>query len=91
MGRVALDLVAECVAVGRAVGAKLEDGIPEQMLAGARAGSPDSINSLCADRMAGRKTEADTRNGVIVRLGELHQIPTPANRIATALLQRRVG
>ena len=88
MGRVALDLVAECVAVGRAVGAKLEDGIPERVLAGARAGSPDAVNSLLADRMAGRKTEADARNGVIVRLGEIYKIPTPANRISTALLKR---
>lgn len=90
MGRVALDLVAECVAVGRAVGAKLEDGIPERVLAGARAGSPDSINSLLADRMAGRKTEVDARNGVIVRLGELYQICTPANRMAAALLKQGV-
>ncbi len=90
MGRVALDLVAECVAVGRAAGAKLEDGIPERVLASARAGSPDSVNSLLADRRAGLNTEVDARNGVIVRLGELYQIPTPANRIATALLKRKV-
>lgn len=90
MGRVALDLVNECVAVGRAEGAKLEDGIAERVLAGARAGSPDSVNSLLADRMAGRQTEVEARNGVIVRLGELHQIPTPANRMATALLKQSV-
>ena len=91
MGRVALDLVAECVAVGRALGAKLEDGIPERVLAGARAGSPDSVNSLLADRLAGRQTEVEARNGVIVRLGELYQIATPANRMATALLKARVS
>ena len=91
MGRVALDLIAEGVAVGRAVGARLEESLPEQVLAGARAGSPDSINSLLADRKAGRQTEVDARNGVIVRLGELHQIPTPANRMATALLKARVS
>ncbi len=90
MGRVALDLVAECVAVGRAVGAKLDDGIPERVLAGARAGSPDSINSLLADRRAGRQTEIEARNGVIVRLGKIHEIPTPANRMATALLKQGV-
>lgn len=90
MGRVALDLVAECVAVGRAAGAKLEDGIPERVLAEARAGSPDSVNSLLADRRAGRPMEVDARNGVIVRLGELHQIATPANRMATALLKSEV-
>ena len=90
LGRVALDLVAECVAVGQAEGAKLEENLPEQVLTGARAGSPDSVNSLLADRRAGRQTEVDARNGVIVRLGELHQIPTPANRMATALLKAKV-
>ncbi len=90
MGQVALDLVAECVAVGRAAGAQLEDGLPDRVLAGARAGSPDSINSMLADRIAGRQTEVEARNGVIVRLGDLYQIATPANRMATALLKRGV-
>jgi 2-dehydropantoate 2-reductase len=31
--------------------------------------------------------ELDARNGVIVRKGEQHGIPTPANRMAVALLQ----
>ena len=87
LGRAALGIIAECVAVGRAEGAKLSDGIPEKVLAGYRAGSPDSINSMLADRMAARPLELDTRNGVIVRLGEKHGIPTPANRMAIALLK----
>lgn len=87
LGRVALDLVAECVAVGRAMGARLDDRLGEQILAGYRAGPQDSINSMLADRLAGRQTEVDARNGVIVRLGERHGIPTPANRMALALIQ----
>lgn len=85
-GQVALDLVAECVAVGRAEGAVLDDGIGERILAGYRAGSPDSVNSLLADRMAGRSTEIEARNGVIVRRGAKHGIATPLNRMAVALL-----
>jgi 2-dehydropantoate 2-reductase len=87
LGRLALDLVAECVAVGRAEGAELDDEIGKRVLDGYRAGPPDSINSMLADRMAGRPMEIDARNGVIVRLGEKHGIPTPANRMAVALLQ----
>jgi 2-dehydropantoate 2-reductase len=87
LGLVALEIVAECVAVGRAAGAKLEDGIGERVLAGYRAGAQDSINSLLADRIAGRQTEIDARNGVIVRLGEKYGIATPANRIAVALMK----
>lgn len=87
LGMVAFDLVRECVAVGRAVGAKLDDEVPAQVLAGYRAGSPESVNSLLADRLAGRRTEIDARNGVIMRLGERHGIPTPANRMAVALFK----
>ncbi len=90
IGEVSIDLVRECVAVGRAVGAKLEDSLPEQVLAGYRAGSPDSINSLLADRLAGRRTEIDARNGVIVRLGKLHGVATPVNRMALALFKATV-
>jgi 2-dehydropantoate 2-reductase len=87
LGKVALDLVAECVAVGRAEGARLDDAIGQRVLDGYRAGPADSINSMLADRMAGRPMEIDARNGVIVRLGEKHGIATPANRMAVALLQ----
>jgi len=87
LGQVALGIIAECVAVSRAEGADLDDGTGERILAGYRAGSPDSINSLLADRMAGRPMEIDARNGVIVRLGERHGIPTPLNRMAVALLK----
>ncbi len=87
LGEVALGIVAECVAVGRAEGAKLDDATGERVLAGARAGSPDSINSLLADRLANRHTEIDARNGVIVRRGERHGIATPLNRMAVALFK----
>ena len=86
LGRVALDLVAECVAVGRAAGAKLEDGLGERILADDRSRPPDSINSMLADRLADRPTEVDARHGVIVRMGEKYGIPTPANRMAAALI-----
>jgi 2-dehydropantoate 2-reductase len=85
-GEVALDLIAECVAVGRAEGAVLDDSTGERILAGYRAGSPESVNSLLADRLGGRPMEIEARNGVIVRRGERHGIATPANRMAVALL-----
>jgi len=72
VGLVALEIVAECVAVGRA--------------AGYRAGAQDSINSFLAGRMAGRQTEIDAPNGVIVWLGEKYGIATPEKRMAVALM-----
>ncbi len=87
MGRVAMEMVAECVAVGRAEGAHLDGNLPEQVLAMYRAQPADSVNSLLADRLAGRQMESDARNGAIVRKGEKHGITTPMNRMALALLQ----
>jgi 2-dehydropantoate 2-reductase len=87
LGRVVLDIVAECVAVGRAEGARLASDTGQQVLAAYRAQPPDSINSLLADRLAGRQTEIEARNGAIVRKGERHGIDTPSNRMAVALIQ----
>jgi 2-dehydropantoate 2-reductase len=79
-------IVRECIAVGRAEGATLDDSIVEAVVDGARNAPADSINSLLADRMAGRPMEIDARNGAVVRLGRKHGIPTPLNEMAVALL-----
>jgi 2-dehydropantoate 2-reductase len=80
-------IVRECIAVGRAEGADLDDAIVEHVISGYRAAPPDSMNSLHADRAAGRPMETDARNGVIARLGRKHGIPTPINEIIVALLE----
>ena len=80
-------LVGECVAVGRAQGADLPDDLPETVVAGYRAGPADGVNSLHADRAAGRPMELDARNGVIVRLGARQGIATPVNAMVVALLE----
>lgn len=80
-------IVRECVAVGRAEGAKLDDSIAESVVGGYRSAPPDSMNSLHADRAAGRPMETDARNGVIVRLGRKHGIPTPMNQMIVAMLE----
>lgn len=87
LGEVALDMVREAVAVGRAEGANLPDSVSEDVLAAYRRSAPDSINSLHADRLAGRPMEIAARNGAIVRKGQTHGIATPANAMAVALLE----
>ena len=87
MRRVALQMVAECAAVGRAEGAQLDEGIDEEVLELYSRHPADSVNSLLADRLAGRPMEWDARNGAIVRMGEKHGIETPLNRMAATLLQ----
>jgi 2-dehydropantoate 2-reductase len=84
-------LVRECVAVGRAEGADLADDLPDTVIANYRAAPADSINSLHADRMAGRPMELDARNGVIVRRGAKHGIATPANAMVVALINAAAG
>jgi len=86
-GQLAMDIVAECAAVGRAEGARLDENVDRQVLDFYLALPANSINSMLADRMAGRTMEIDARNGVIVRKGEKHGIPTPLNRMVVALLQ----
>ena len=87
LGDVARGLVRECIAVGRAEGAVLDDALVESVLDGYRQAPPDAVNSLQADRAAGRPMEVDARNGVIVRLGRKHGVKTPFNEMAVALLE----
>ncbi|MBC7032798.1 2-dehydropantoate 2-reductase, partial [Salmonella enterica subsp. enterica serovar Enteritidis] len=47
---------------------------------------PQSVNSLQADFEAGRQTEVDARNMVIVRLGARHGIGAPMNLALASLL-----
>jgi len=80
-------LVRECIAVGRAEGALLTGDVADQVVEGYRTSPADSINSIHADRLAGRETEIDARNEVIVRLGARHGIDAPLNRMAAALIR----
>jgi 2-dehydropantoate 2-reductase len=86
LGQIVLDIISECMAVGRAEGARLDAGLGPQILARFREAPPDSINSITADRLAGRPMEIEARNGVIVRKGPLHGISTPVNKMIVALL-----
>lgn len=79
-------LAAECAAVGRAEGADLPADIAGEIVERYRSAPPDSVDSILADRLAGRPMEIDARNGVIVRLGRKHGSPTPANAALVALL-----
>jgi 2-dehydropantoate 2-reductase len=91
LGDVALQIIRECAAVARAEGANLEENVADVVLAAQRAAPADSINSMLADRQAGRPVEIDARNGVIVRLGRRHGIATPANSMAVALMEAIVA
>lgn len=79
-------LVRECIAVGRAEGAELDDETVEAVVQHYRNSPPDSLNSMHADRIAGRPMEWDARNGVVSRLGRKHGIVTPVSDTVSSLL-----
>ena len=59
----------------------------EGTLAAYRSHSADAVNSLHAERLAGRPMEVDARNGAVVRIGKKHSIATPLNKAMVALLK----
>ena len=87
IGRATLGVVRECAAVGRATGAILDEDLPQKVLAQYRNYPADSVNSLLADRLAGRPMETDARVGAIVRFGQRHNIATPLNGLLLSLLE----
>ena len=87
IARLMRGLASECRAVANAEGASLGEDAVDQAVAGYVRGAPASINSLHADLLAGRPTEIDARNGVVVRLGAKHGIATPLNDAVVALLE----
>lgn len=84
--RLMRNIVLEAAAVGRAAGAQLPADIADEIVEIYRGHPPDSINSLHADRLAGRPMEIELRNGVIVELGKRVGIPTPCNEMAVSLM-----
>ena len=84
-------LVRECLAVGRAEGAVLDDSLVDTVVEAYRSAPPDAVNSLHADRRDGRPMEIDARHGVVVRLGRRHGIATPLNAAVAALLEAAQG
>lgn len=81
------EIALETIRVGRAAGAKLDDSLADEVVERLRKSTPDSVNSLLADRLANRPMEIDARNGAVVRYGKLHAIPTPRNEMAVAILE----
>jgi len=79
-------LARECVAVGRAEGARVGPATVEEVIGQLATFPPDLGTSMLFDRLAGRRLEWDARNGVISRLGARHGIPTPVNDAVVAQL-----
>lgn len=77
--------VRECVAVAKADGVSVPADIATTVMALARS-MPDQRSSTAQDLARGRRTEIDYLNGVVVRRGRLHGIPTPVNQALQAVV-----
>jgi 2-dehydropantoate 2-reductase len=83
----ALLLMREAAAVGRAEGAELPEDAPEKAMHLALAGAPGHWTSIAVDRREGRPMEWEARNAIIGKLGRKHGVPTPLSDMVTALLR----
>jgi 2-dehydropantoate 2-reductase len=78
--------LAECLAVARAEGARLADGVVDELIEMFRQAPEDLGTSIMFDRESGRRMEWDIRNGVIIRKGRAHGLATPISDVVVPLL-----
>ncbi|WP_196770821.1 oxidoreductase [Mycobacterium colombiense] len=78
--------VAECLAVARAEGARLADGVADELVDMFRSVAEDMSTSILTDAEHQRAMEWDIRNGVIIRKGRAHGLATPISDVIVPLL-----
>jgi 2-dehydropantoate 2-reductase len=83
----AIGLLREGAAVGRAEGADLSEADVERTLAFYDALPPETGSSMLFDRLAGRPLEHQGLTGAVVRAAGRHGIDVPLNRAILALLE----
>lgn len=79
------DVVAECLAVAQAEGVQVAGDV-WATVRGLAATMPGQFSSTAQDVMRGRRSEIDHLNGLVVRRGERHGVPTPVNHVLHTLV-----
>ena len=80
-------VIEEVVAVGRAAGVQFPSvNLVEAGLNLAET-MPNAISSTAQDLARGKRTEIDSLNGYVVRMGAKHGIPTPVNHTVHTLVK----
>ena len=80
-------LIAETVAVGRAKGARLEDGIEDKQVAFAEGLPGEMKASMLGDLERGNRLELEWLTGAVVRLGRELGVSTPVSDTIYAVLK----
>jgi 2-dehydropantoate 2-reductase len=78
--------LTECLAVARADGANLGDGVIDEIVDLLAKAPPDVTTSMLTDRIGNRPLEWDIRNGVIQRKAAAHGLATPISDVVVPLL-----
>ena len=78
--------LAECLAVARAEGATLGDGVIDEMVGMFGKAPEDMGTSMLFDRQAQRPLEWDIRNGVSLRKARNHRLAAPISEVIVPLL-----
>lgn len=86
-----LDVMAEVVAVGRALGVGLPQDYAEQRLAFADGVAADMTSSMHHDLERGNRLELQWLSGAVVELGATTGVPTPLNRAVRDILVLHVA
>ena len=84
--QVMADVVDECLSVARAEGVQLPGDMHEAVRRLVET-MPTQSSSTAQDLARGKPTEIDHLNGLVVRRGTAHGIPTPVNRVLWALVK----
>ncbi|HUP74212.1 MAG TPA: 2-dehydropantoate 2-reductase [Acidimicrobiales bacterium] len=82
----AVQLAAECLRIGEAAGAKIDETMARPIVEGMRTVNPQMGSSMLYDQLAERPTEYEALTGAVVRFGRKFHIPTPMNDAIYALL-----
>jgi 2-dehydropantoate 2-reductase len=82
-----LQVVTECAAVARAAGVELSEDVLASATARLGDALSDAISSTAQDVMRGKRTEIDSLNGYIARMGDELGVSTPVNRTLHALVK----
>ncbi|WP_287986610.1 2-dehydropantoate 2-reductase [Piscinibacter sp.] len=79
-------VVRECVAVARAEGVAVPADI-DTTVRGLAGSMPQQRSSTAQDLARGRPSEIEHLNGHVVRRGQAHGVPTPANQVLLTLVR----
>jgi 2-dehydropantoate 2-reductase len=81
------ETISEVAAVAKAQGVKLDEDVINKTLAFIDSSEPGIKPSMQRDVESGKPSELEAMIGAVVRLGDEHNVPTPAMKYAYAMLK----